>query len=276
MAARTDFTPLTREALTPLLRSTAFGRTLHILPVTGSTNSEAMALAQRGAAEGTVVLAEEQTAGKGRLGRRWHSPAGENLYCSIIMRHQTGVNDISTWLSWVPLQSALAVARAVRQVTALEPQLKWPNDVMIGSRKLGGLLCESGPVGPAGTCVVVGIGLNVNSPPDSFPVDIRETATSLAAETGRQIDRANLLVTILSEMERCAEALRSQSPDTLMESYGGQCSTLGRRVRVLLAADESLEGLAESIGRDGSLRILPAGPSDRIVEVRSGDVVHLR
>src|SRR6185436_18214620 len=167
MAAGTDFTPLTTEAIAPLLRSATYGRTLHILPVTASTNSEAMALAQRGAADGTVVLAEEQTAGKGRLGRRWHSPPGENLYCSIIMRHQTGVSGLSSWLSWVPLQSALAVAQAIQKAAALTPQLKWPNDILIGSRKLGGLLCESGPAGPSGTCVVVGIGLNVNSRPES-------------------------------------------------------------------------------------------------------------
>jgi BirA family biotin operon repressor/biotin-[acetyl-CoA-carboxylase] ligase len=276
MAAGTDSTPLTVQAVTPLLRSATYGRTLHILPITASTNGEAMALAQRGAAEGTAVLAEEQTAGKGRLGRRWHSPPGENLYCSIIMRHQAGGNDISSWLSWVPLQSALAVARAVRTVAALTPELKWPNDIVLGSRKLGGLLCESGPAGPSGTCVVVGIGLNVNSRPESFPADIRETATSMAAEAGRPIDRAILFAAIMAEMELSAEALRSQPAEALMESYSRLCSTLGRRVKVLLAADHSLEGLAESIGPDGSLRVVPSDPSKRVTDVRSGDVVHLR
>jgi BirA family biotin operon repressor/biotin-[acetyl-CoA-carboxylase] ligase len=276
MAARTDSAALTTEAISALLHTEAFGRTLHILPVTASTNSEAMALAQRGASEGTVVLAEEQTAGKGRLGRRWHSPPGENLYCSVVMRYTKEAGDISRWLSWLPLQSAVAVAKTVQSAAGLTPSLKWPNDIMIGARKLGGLLCESSAAGSAETVVVVGIGLNVNSRLASFPADLQGTATSLAAETGRSFDRASVLAALLSELELCARRLRFESPAHLIDTYSRLCSTLGQHVRVTLAADDTLEGLADSIGPDGALRILSDGPPGRIVELRAGDVVHLR
>ncbi len=280
MAISADSRLLTKESIQALLRTKTFGRTLHLLQTTTSTNSEAMALAQQGAADGTVVMAEAQTAGKGRLGRRWYSPPGENLYCSVIMR-SVPADDLSGWLSAVPLLSAVAVAQAVHTVANLMPSLKWPNDILVGDRKLGGLLCESSLGGPSrtltSTFVVVGIGLNVNSRRESFPEDIRETATSIVTETGRLCDRSFLLATLLSELEQCSEALLTRPPETLLPGYARLCSTLGRRVRVSLAGDETVEGLADSLAPDGSLRIIPDQASGGgTVQVRAGDVLHLR
>ncbi|MBI5410514.1 MAG: biotin--[acetyl-CoA-carboxylase] ligase [Nitrospirae bacterium] len=280
MVTPADSQPLTKEAIHALLRTTTFGRTLHILQTTTSTNNEAMALAQQGAGDGTVVVAETQTAGKGRLGRRWYSPPEENLYCSVIMRN-VPADDLSGWLSAVPLLSAVAVAQAIQAVAGLKPFLKWPNDILVGDRKLGGLLCESSLGGPsrtlARTFVVVGIGLNVNSRRESFPEEIREIATSIAAETGRLIDRASLLATILLELEIYSEALLTRPPETFLSGYARLCSTLGRRVRVNLAEGKTVEGLADSIAPDGSLRIIrDQANGGGVVEVRAGDIVHLR
>lgn len=276
MATSPDSQPLTKEAIQDLLRTDIFGRILHLLPTTTSTNSEAMALALQGAADGTVVVAEAQTAGKGRLGRRWHSPPGENLYCSVIMRNAPA-GDLSGWLSAIPLLSAVAVAKAVRAVAGLKSSLKWPNDILAGDRKLGGLLCESSLAGPSRTFVVVGVGLNVNSRRESFPEDIREIATSIVTETDRLCDRASLLAALLSELELYSEALLSRPPGTLLSEYARLCSTLGRRVRVTLAGGEAVEGLADSLAPDGSLRVIRDQASGGgTVEVRAGDVVHLR
>jgi BirA family biotin operon repressor/biotin-[acetyl-CoA-carboxylase] ligase len=276
MVPPADIQPLTREAIEALLRTGRFGRTLHVLKETTSTNGEAMALALQGAADGTVVVAESQTAGKGRLGRRWYSPPGENLYCSVIMRN-VPADDLSGWLSSVPLLSAVAVAKAVQAVSGLKPSLKWPNDILVGDRKLGGLLCESSLSGQSKTFVVVGIGLNVNSRRESFPEDIREIATSIVAETGRLCDRASLLAALLSELELYSEALLARPPETFLIGYARLCSTLGRRVRVNMAGGETVEGLADSIAPDGSLRIIREDAAGGgTVEVRAGDVIHLR
>lgn len=266
---------LTRESIHARLRTKTFGRTLHLFRETASTNSEAMRLAADGAPDGTVIVAEAQTAGKGRLGRLWHSPPGKNLYCSVILRNQP-TDNLSGWLSVIPLLSAVAVVRAVHQTADLRSSLKWPNDILAGDRKLGGLLCESSRAGPSAT-VVIGIGLNVNGSPEDFPEEIRAIATSIAAETGRHCDRALLLASILLELEGYAEVLPDRPPDTFLSEYARLCATLGRRVRVSLSEGQTIEGLADSIAPDGSLRIIrdPASGGG-LVEVRAGDVVHLR
>ncbi|MBM4124980.1 MAG: biotin--[acetyl-CoA-carboxylase] ligase [Nitrospira sp.] len=277
MQPPTDFPPLTNEAVQALLKTKTFGRKLHIFSTTTSTNTEAMALAQQDAQDGTVVVAEEQTSGKGRLGRHWHSPPGDNLYCSVILRRTPSPEELPHWLPIVPLMAAVAVARAVQTVAGLRPSLKWPNDILIGDRKLGGLLCESTLGDPAKTFVVIGIGVNVNIPPERFPEELRRIATSLAAETGRKFDRATLLAALLSELEIHAEALLTRPPETFLSGYARLCSTLGRRVRVHLADGDTVEGLADSIAPDGSLRIIREGPqSGGLLEVHAGDVIHLR
>jgi BirA family biotin operon repressor/biotin-[acetyl-CoA-carboxylase] ligase len=191
--------------------------------------------------------------------------------------HNVPADDLSRGLSSVPLLSAVAVAKAVQAVSGLKPSLKWPNDILVGDRKLGGLLCESSLSGQSKTFVVVGIGLNVNSRRESFPEDIREIATSIVAETGRLCDRASLLAALLSELELYSEALLTRPPETFLIGYARLCSTLGRRVRVNMAGGETVEGLADSISPGGSLRIIREDAAGGgTVEVRAGDVVHLR
>jgi len=276
MVPSDDTDLLTKETIHAVLRTKSFGRILHLLPETTSTNNEAMTFAQQGATDGTVVVAESQTAGKGRLGRWWHSPPGDNLYCSVVLRSRPP-NDLSGWLSILPLVSAVAVAHAIQAVSGLKPALKWPNDILVEDRKLGGLLCESSLAGQSGTFVVVGIGLNVNSDQESFPEEIRTIATSIAIETGHRIDRAALLAAILLELEFYSEALPTRPPETFLGGYARLCATLGRRVRVSLAEGKTIEGLADSIAPDGSLRIVRnETDGGGVVEVHAGDVVHLR
>lgn len=271
MAAAAEPRPFTADAIQGLLRTRALGRELHLHPRLASTNTTALALAASGAPHGTVVVAEEQTAGRGRLGRVWHSPAGENLYCSILLREVGS----GAWLSWLPLMTGLAVLKTVHAAAGLQPSLKWPNDVFIGSRKIAGVLGESAGLGTPDAVVVVGIGLNVNIGRESFPTELRAIATSLAAEAGCRFDRAELLASLLLELEACYTAVTPEVPAALREEYGAYCSTLGRQVRVSLAEDRTIEGRAEAITEDGALRVIESG-SGRALTIRTGDILYLR
>lgn len=268
------FQPLTAANIQRALSTRALGRTLHVLEETTSTNEAAAALARDGAPHGTVVVADSQTAGRGRLGRHWHSPGGRNLYGSVVLRTMPAQEQQTRWLSWIPLLAALAVGRAVQAMTDLKPSVKWPNDILIGQRKVGGILCESSGIGTDHAAVIVGIGVNVNLREDEFPEELRSIATSLLAEARRPFDRSALLAALLLELEtRCESFLDGRHEDILKE-YVLRCSTIGRRVQVELAHGEQFVGTAESIQADGSLRVVRTdhGP----VDIRAGDVIHLR
>jgi BirA family biotin operon repressor/biotin-[acetyl-CoA-carboxylase] ligase len=272
---------ITAEAVRLALSTSVLGRTLRVLDETPSTNQEAFGLAQRGASHGTVVVAELQTAGRGRHGRHWHSPPGKNLYCSVILRPAIAADAVSHWLAWVPLLSGLAVARAIQSLTACPASLKWPNDVLIGDRKVAGILCESGGAGGTAPFVVAGIGINVNVPMDLFPDELRGSATSLAIEVRRPCDRVVLLTAVLSELEiRCDGYLAGYLAD-LRDEYRLRSSTIGQRVRVDLGQGQTVVGVANAVNDDGSLRLITAGagggdPGDAVLDIRAGDVVHLR
>ena len=274
MTTPAAFQPLTAQKIRRALSTRTFGRSLQVLDEVPSTNTAAAAWAQENAPHGAVVVAECQTAGRGRLGRHWHSPSGNNLYCSIILRAMPAREQQPLWWSWIPLLAALALHRAVQVAAGLKPSVKWPNDILVGNRKLGGILCESSGVGTAHAVVVVGVGLNVNIREDEFPDELRPIATSLMIEARQPFDRAGLLATLLLELEtRCESFLAGRHGDILKE-YMLRCSTIGRRVRIELAHGEQMDGTAESIQPDGSLRIVR---DDRtIADVRTGDVVHLR
>ena len=182
--------PLSLDTIRPHLATRVIGRTLHLHDEVDSTNRVLADLAHQGAPDGTVVVAESQTAGRGRLGRTWVSPRGLNLYVSILLARALP----SETVIWMPMLAAVAVVRAIRALTTLDPRLKWPNDVLIVrggiGHKLAGVLVDAIGTGPAsGRAMVVGIGLNVNMPIEAFPEELRSTATSLLIETGSPVDR---------------------------------------------------------------------------------------
>lgn len=280
MTRSCDMDTLTVKSVHALLQTRSLGKYLHILKETDSTNRDALARAQAGAASGTVVVAESQTAGRGRRGRVWHSPAGENLYCSIIFAPDSLQRNATSILPWIPLLTGIAVVTAIKDLTGLKPSLKWPNDLLLNDKKCGGILCESAQRGHDQPFTIIGIGLNVNSNPDRFPDEFKTTSTSLRAESVAVIARAAMLAQILYRLEQQLELLATATPDRWRKEYAAHCSTVGRRVRVECADGERLEGLAEGLGEDGCLRIQPDRlPMDsgaaRIIEVRAGDVIHL-
>jgi len=230
-----------------------------IVESTGSTNADVMALCREGAPEGTSLVADEQTAGRGRLGRSWVSAPGTGLWMSVLVRQSTPAQ-----LGLLPLVTGVAVARAVR-ADGVPAVLKWPNDVVVDAvapRKLAGILCESD--GSDG--VVVGIGVNVSQTRDQLPVP---NATSIALEAG-SVTRATLLSGILVGLRECLEALRTDH-DGILAAYRELCVTLGRDVEATLPSGEVIRGRAEAIAGDGRLAIRTAGNS---VYVAAGDVIH--
>jgi BirA family biotin operon repressor/biotin-[acetyl-CoA-carboxylase] ligase len=245
-----------------------------VLDVTTSTNTVAVQLAQEDAPHGTVVVADEQTLGRGRLGRPWYSPPRKNLYCSVLLRVEIPRGRLGHWFSWIPLIAGLAAAQAIETLAGLAPRIKWPNDLLLGSRKVGGILCESGALASASPFVVVGLGLNVNTATEEFPCELREHATSLAAEAQRPFDRAAVLATFLSFLEdRCQAFLNGLDAD-IHQGYVARCATLGQQIRVERVGGASVVGLATSIGTDGSLQILQADGS--VLDLHAGDVIHVR
>jgi BirA family transcriptional regulator, biotin operon repressor / biotin---[acetyl-CoA-carboxylase] ligase len=236
---------------------------------TGSTNADLLALAGTGAAEGRVLVAEEQTAGRGRLGRSWTSVPGASLTFSVLLRPEAVPQYRRGWL---PLLTGVAVATAVRSVAGVDAVLKWPNDVLVGGRKLGGILAEQTPDGAA---VVIGTGLNVAAGPDALPVTPAGLpATSLLAE-GAIVSRQELLLSVLDWLERWYQAFLA-NPDPagagLLDAYRPLCATLGQQVEVTLPGGQTMTGTAADVDAEGRLMIGREAP----VPVSAGDVVHLR
>jgi BirA family transcriptional regulator, biotin operon repressor / biotin---[acetyl-CoA-carboxylase] ligase len=226
---------------------------------TESTNADAAAAARDGAPEGTVIVADHQTAGRGRLDRTWEAPAGSGLVMSALMRPD-GL-DPALW-PWIPLTAGVATGEAVATL-GLVAQLKWPNDVEINGRKLAGILVEriETPDGPA---AVVGIGLNVAMSEDQLPIP---TATSLILQ-GIEVEHDTVLTAVLEALGRCYETLLVDA-GAVRAAYLAACSTVGSRVQVALPDGSTLDGDATDVDEHGRL-VVDGRP------VTAGDVVHVR
>lgn len=236
------------------------GRRFVYVTETGSTQDLARAEAEAGAPAGTVVIAETQTAGRGRFGRRWVSPPGQNLYLTMITR------PLVERLRLLSIVAPLAVTLAVEDVAGLRPRIKWPNDVLAGDRKLAGILIESEIAGPEVKYALVGIGLNVN-----FDIDpgseIADIATSLKREVGHEVSRERLLLALLSRFERSYEAA-AHGPEVHV-AWRARLETLGRQVRVTFR-DQVYEGLAEDVDAEGNLVLLR--PDGSRLTMEAGEV----
>ena len=225
---------------------------------TGSTNADLLAAARAGAPAGTVLAADHQTAGRGRLGRRWQAPPGSSLLVSLLFHA-----DAPEGLHRYTQAAGLAAVDACRAVAGVEASLKWPNDVMVGARKLAGILAETAPIS-GGIAVVVGVGMNVTWP-RAIPEDLADTMTALNLECGEPVDRDAVLAAMLA-------ALDSTDWSLLHDRYRAALSTLGREVRVEQVGDV-IEGVAVDVRPDGTL-VVRTRSGDR--EITTGDVVHLR
>jgi BirA family biotin operon repressor/biotin-[acetyl-CoA-carboxylase] ligase len=269
-------TGMTGDRARSALSGTRFAD-LRWVPETGSTNLDLLELARSGAPEGVVLVADHQTAGRGRLDRTWEAPPGSSLLVSILLRPELEPAHVFA----ATMAVGVSAVEATREVAGLVPSLKWPNDLIVTRseddratvRKLGGMLTESVVEGDRIAALVVGIGINVNWP-DTPPPDLADIATALNHEVGAEVDREDLLVAILERLEaRCTSLGEAGSRAELHVDYLTHCATVGRRVRAELPA-ESVEGVAVDVSPEGHLIIETDAGDPR--EIVAGDVVHLR
>jgi BirA family biotin operon repressor/biotin-[acetyl-CoA-carboxylase] ligase len=223
-----------------------------------STNDKARELARAGAAHGTVVVADEQTRGRGTKGRSWHSPRGLGLYASFILRSD-GPGALRAPFSLLPLAAGLAAAEALRDAAGLEAKLKWPNDLVFGRRKIGGILTEAVLAPGRPGFAVVGVGLNVNHVEADFPEGMRGAATSIRLATGREADREALLASLCPGLERWYNPLVRGDGAAVLAAYQARMAfPPGTRLRVSGARGE-MSGLFRGLEPDGRLRLEPDG-----------------
>jgi BirA family biotin operon repressor/biotin-[acetyl-CoA-carboxylase] ligase len=242
-------------------------QTIHYFDETDSTNRVALDLAREGALHGTAVVAESQSAGRGRLGRRFHSPPFVNLYTSIVLRPELSLPDAPAWT----LASAVAVADTVAEVLGDQAvEIKWPNDVLIDGRKACGILLELAAEATRVAFLVLGIGVNLNVDPATFPEEFRDGATSLAAHRGQPIDRAAFARALYTRLERVLDDCAASGFRGILPRFEARFRMRGRRVRVRELGGAEQEGWVHGIDDDGALRLALAGGAQ--VRFLAGDV----
>jgi BirA family biotin operon repressor/biotin-[acetyl-CoA-carboxylase] ligase len=261
---------LSSKEIHPLLGTSELGRKLHFFDSLPSTNDAASRLAEEGAAHGEVVIAEQQTAGKGRRGRGWVTPPGKSLALSVVLRPQLPPARAPE----LTLVAAVAVCEAARELGAPDASIKWPNDVEVAGRKLAGLLLELRAEGDRVLHVVLGVGVNVNTAAQDLPDELRPTATSLRIERGEPVPRGLFCARLLGRLEDWLGLHEALGLAPVIERWQQLSSTLGRPVRVELGDGQRLEGRAIDLDETGALLVrVGSGAVHRVV---AGDVEHLR
>ncbi len=250
------------------LNGRRLGGKLHYFAELGSTNTHARVLAEGGAPEGEIVIAESQTEGRGRLGRRWESPPFVNLYLSIILRPRLA----PACAPQITLMAAVALVETIRPLIEPTPIIKWPNDILVGGKKIAGVLSEAVCDFERVAHVILGIGLNLNYRGGSMPPDIRNRATSLADLTGSSVDRESVLLRLIHNLDRCYGELEESGFESLRSRWDRYFSLRGRRVRI-----ENLNrvctGYARGIDRNGAL--LVEDDRGELQKIYAGDVIPL-
>ena len=230
-----------------------------------STNTELARLASEGAVEGVSVVADEQTAGRGRLQRAWSSPKGAGLYFSILLRPTIQQN----YWPLITFMAAIAVGDALREAAGVETDIKWPNDLLSGERKICGILAEATDT-PAGRAVILGIGINLTQ--NAFPPEIAEVATSVSEATGRAVDREQILTALLDALSRWYALL--DHPAQIVDAWSNRSSyAIGKLVQVS-NGDDVWQGITCGVEPDGALRLRTSSGDIRLV--RAGDVYSIR
>jgi BirA family biotin operon repressor/biotin-[acetyl-CoA-carboxylase] ligase len=244
---------------------------VHYFPTIGSTNDVAAALARRAdgsSAEGAVVIADAQTAGRGRRGREWFSPPGSGLYVSLVLTPRRVPTDDSRATTLLTLAAGVALAEAVETATGLAVDLKWPNDLHVSARKVAGILAEAAPGALAAAPIVLGYGINVG--PMAYPPELGGRATSLEFELGRPVDRMLVFVETLAAMARRYDDLLGGRFDAILDAWRAKApASVGTRVSWTTASGPR-DGVTAGLAADGALLVTVAGQTERIIagEVR--------
>jgi BirA family biotin operon repressor/biotin-[acetyl-CoA-carboxylase] ligase len=266
--------PLSKDILEGAIRG-RFGRTLEFFEETTSTNSVALEWAEAGAPEGALVVAEHQSAGRGRWGRSWLSEPGAALLFSLVVRPSLPIGRVAL----ISTAVGVACAEGLEQVTGVSARLKWPNDITVRTRKLGGVLVETRVVSGRLEAAVVGVGINVHWDPAAMPAEISPGATSVATELeraglGPPPARAELLAAVLERFEEHYDALGDDAAAaSVVERAAARSEILGDQVRARFADGRTVEGLARRLLPSGALEIESGGD---VLALESGEIEHLR
>lgn len=255
--------------LNGLLRTETIGKVIHYFDEAGSTNSVLSRLADNGASEGTTVIADKQTSGRGRLGRKWISPPGVNLYMSVLFRPA-----IAAWES--PLftfLASIALVETIKKTGIRNTAIKWPNDVQIDGKKVAGVLTEMSPRGDRVDYVVVGIGVNINMTREQIKREMGETAkfaTSIKENSGEDVDRAKFTGDLLLELESWYQTFNRRGKSSIIKAWTERWGGQNKRVRVSTDEGNEIEGIAAGI--DGEGHLLVKKEDESIVKIITGDV----
>jgi BirA family biotin operon repressor/biotin-[acetyl-CoA-carboxylase] ligase len=253
------------DLLSLLGKTKVVGRDIRVFEETTSTNDIIEKLARDKVKEGAVVFAESQTKGRGRLGRKWISPARKGLWFSILLRPDFRPQETTQ----LTVASATALLRAIQLQTGLQPEIKWPNDILIGGKKVAGILTELSAELDRVKYVILGIGVDVNLNAGEFPTELRKLATSLKIETGTNCNRAELAVQILRELDRDYQRICSGQFEAVANEWEEHCSTIGHEI-VIRVGERQIRGRAESLAEDGALLVRTA--HGHLERVTGGDV----
>jgi BirA family biotin operon repressor/biotin-[acetyl-CoA-carboxylase] ligase len=254
------------EELRQNRKSKLIGGEILFSPEVDSTNRRAREHCLRGAEEGTVILAESQAEGKGRMGRQWQSPAGTNVYASIILR--PSFSPVSA--PQIPLLAGVAGANALARATGLDARLKWPNDIFVHGKKVGGVLSEMETEGMRIRFIILGVGVNVNWRKEDIPPDLREIATSLRAEAGREFSRANVAAEFFEELEREYALFLKEGFSSRLREEWNRLSWVNRKWVTITMMEKKFEGQVLGLDTDGALLLM--GAEGKIQRFVAGDV----
>ncbi len=239
----------------PKLTTKSFGRNLKLMEEVGSTQDELRKLAEEGAPEGTLVIAERQTRGRGRMGRSWVSPAGKGVWMSLLLRPQVPIQQTSQ----LTLLAAVALCRGISRIVDLKIGIKWPNDLLVEGKKISGILLESAAEEERLKYVAAGLGISANLDEEDYPEELRAKAVSLKMAAGREVDRPQLIASILEEFEKLYEMYQEKGFAPIRTLWEMHAVTLGRPA-VLHTSRGIVEGVPEALDESGGLAVrLPDG-----------------
>lgn len=266
MRDKLSFDLLSEDRIKSVIKTELFAQKIYAFWSVGSTNEFAYLRATQSEKEGTLVIAEKQTKGKGRKLRQWDSPFKKGLWFSLILRPQLAASKAGL----VPYLAGVSVAEAVENFLGLKPEVKWPNDLLLNARKFCGILSEVDFENDRINFIILGIGINVNHKKDEFPEEFREYATSLRIESDLRIDRVDFLVEVLVQLEKNYIFIKEKGFKDIINKWKKRCPQLGEEV-VVMQDDEKYQGVFEDLDDEGCLLLrTPSGEQKKVV---TGDVV---
>ena len=256
---------LAEDLQSRLTADSLIGRNIIVIDSTTSTNYEMECMARNAKPEGSVIFAETQTGGRGRMGRKWSSPRRKGLWLSVLLRPPLTADECTQ----ITIAAAVALVISLKNISGVKPEIKWPNDILVNGKKISGILTEMSSEPDHVKYVIVGIGVNVNQSSDDIPANIRSNATSLKMVSGKIIDRSQLATDILHELDNCYKKVVTGKFVEIGETWSSYCSTLGKRVSIEIGSRKII-GCAEALDETGAL--LVRTQHGRIERIIGGDI----